>query len=118
MEVSDWLLKIVGRQTMTSFLNVTPKKFISLTSWDTCDPIFRSHDGTLESVSKGSGIFGKARGKKRGEGWMGEKSGRDGWGRKKVREEWGGWMMTSSKNKKKENVKRKKKMKKMKKFKI
>ena len=75
---------------MTSCLNVTPKKAISLTSWDTCDPIFRSHDGTLESVGKGSGIFGMAKGKKkRGgvdggkirEGWVGkEKSqGKVGW---------------------------------------
>ena len=65
---------------MTSCLNVVPKKLISLTTWDTCDPIFRSHDGTLESVGKGSGIFGKARGKKEG---------RVGWG-KKIREGWVG----------------------------
>ena len=78
MEASDWLLKIVGRQTMASCLNVAQKQLISLTSWDTCDPIFRSHDGTLESVGKGSGNFGKARGKKRGEGWMGKKI-REGW---------------------------------------
>ena len=68
---------------MTSCLNVAPKKLISLTSWDTCDPIFRSHDGTLESVGKGSGVFGKARGKKEGRGGWGKKSGRGGWGRTK-----------------------------------
>ena len=76
---------------MTSCLNVVPKKLISLTSWDTCDPIFQSHDGTLESVGKGSGIFGKAKGKKRGEGWMGEKDqGGVGGEGQKIRKEWGG----------------------------
>ena len=68
---------------MASCLNVAQKQLISLTSWDTCDPIFRSHDGTLESVGKGSGYFGKARGKKEGRGGWGKKSGRDGWGRTK-----------------------------------
>ena len=85
---------------------------ISLTSSDTCDHIFRSHDGTSENVGKGSKIFGKARGKKRGEGWVGEekkggvgggrkekKRGEVGGGRKK--EGWGGWVMTSSKKYKK-----------------
>ena len=99
MEAYDWLLKIVGRQTMTSCLNIAPKKLISLTRWDTCDPIFRRHCGSLESVGKGSGIFGKARVKKRGEGWMGEEKIREGWvGKdKKSGRDGVGWMMTSSK---------------------
>ena len=66
---------------------------ISLTSSDTCDHIFRSHDGTSESVGKGSGIFGKARRKKKREGWVGEgkkKEGRGGWGRTKKGGGWGG----------------------------
>ena len=91
MEASDWLLKIVGRKSMTSYLKIAQKKLISLTSWDPCDPIFRSHDSTSESVGKSSGIFGKARGKNEGRG---------GWGKdqKKVRRVgWGGWVMTSSK---------------------
>ena len=82
METSDWLLKIVGRKAMTSCLKIAQKRLISLTSWDPSDHIFRSQDGTLESVAKGSGIIGKARGKKRGgEGWVG--------GRKKI---WEGWV--------------------------
>ena len=64
---------------MTSCLNIAPKKLISLTSWDTCDPIFRSHGVTLESVGKGSEIFGKAREQKSGEGWKGEEKIRKGW---------------------------------------
>ena len=72
---------------------------ISLTSWDTCDHIFRSHDGTSESVGKGSGIFGHLRKckKKKKREWVGggrkeKKRGGDGEGRtKKVRRVgWGG----------------------------
>ena len=88
MEASDWLLKIVGRKAMTSCLKIAQKRLISLTSWDPSDHIFRSQDGTLESVAKGSGIIGKARGK-RGEG-------RGGWGEEKKSGR-GGWVMTSSK---------------------
>ena len=47
-----------------------------------------------ESVGKGSGIVGKARGKKRGEGWVGESKkerGRGGWGKDKKSGR-GGWV--------------------------
>ena len=68
MEASDWLLKIVGRKAMTYNLKIARKRLISLTSSAHFDHIFRSQDGPSESVDKGSGIFGKARGTKRGEG--------------------------------------------------
>ena len=83
MEASDWLLKIVGRKAMTSCQKIAQKRLISLTLWDPSDHIFRSQDGTSESVGKGSGIIGKARGKKEGRGgWGRKKSGRGGLGRK------------------------------------
>ena len=59
---------------MTSCLKIAQKRLISLTSWDPSDYIFRSQDCTSESVGKGSGIIGNARG---------EKEGRGGWGKKK-----------------------------------
>ena len=59
-----------------------------------------------ESVGMGSGIVGKARGKKRGEGWVGEgkkERGRGGWGKDKKNQGGVGWVMTSSKKKKLKN---------------
>ena len=95
MEASDWLLKIVSREIDDRRSKNSSKMLISLTSSATCDHIFRSHDGTSESVGKGSGIFGNLRQgkrKKRGEGWVGEgkkkKEGRGGWGKEK---KCGGW---------------------------
>ena len=88
----------------------SPKKFISLTSWDPSDHI-------SASVGKGSRIVGTARGKKRGEGWVGgkqerkrggegggkarKKEGGVGGGRTKNQGGVGGWVMTSSKNRNK-----------------
>ena len=90
MEASDWLLKIVGREIDDRRSKNSSKMLISLTSSATCDHIFRSHDGTSESVGKGSGIFGNLRQgkrKKRGEGWVGKerrkKRGEVGGGRRK-----------------------------------
>ena len=84
---------------MTSYLKIARKRLTSLTSSAPSDPIFRSWDGPSESVGKGSGIVGKARGKKRGEGWVGKgkKKRGEGWvgkGKKKCGG-WGGWVMTS-----------------------
>ena len=100
MEASDWLLKIVGREIDHRRSKNSLKRLISLTSSAPCDHIFRSQDGTSESVGKGSGIFGhlrqgrrkKKRGgvgggrkEKRGEGWVGE-------GQKKGAEGGVGWV--------------------------
>ena len=79
MEASDWLLKIIGRNLDDIRSKNSSKRLISLTSWDHIDPIFRSHDGSSESVGKGSGIFGNLgqdkREKKRvGVGGAGKKS--------------------------------------------
>ena len=84
---NGWLLKIVGRDIDDIRSKNSSKRLISLTSWASCDHIFRSHDGTSESVGKGSGHLressarqekkkggvggGKER-KKRGEGWVGK----------------------------------------------
>ena len=57
---------------MTSGLKIARKRLISLTSSAPSDPIFQSQDGPSESVGKGSGIVGKARGKKEGRGGWGK----------------------------------------------
>ena len=73
-ENGGFLLVVENRRTKSDDIiskNIS-KKVISLTSSAHFDHIFRSQDGPSESVGKGSGIFGKARGTKRGEGWVGE----------------------------------------------
>ena len=103
MEASDWLLKIIGRNLDDIRSKNSSKRLISLTSWDHIDPIFRSHDGSSESVGKGSGIFGNLgqdkREKKRGGVGGGRKEKKRGGvgGAGKKSAGWDGWVMTSSK---------------------
>ena len=86
----------MAEKSITEDLKIAQKRLISLTSSAPCDHIFRSQDGTSESVGKGSGIFGhlrQGRRKKRGEGWVGEgkkKRGRGGFGKDKKKGAEGG----------------------------
>ena len=73
MAASDWLLKIVGRQAMTSCQKIAPKKLISLTSWDPSDHIFED-DVTYTWLGIGGEDLRKIVGKRRqgfGNGWQG-----------------------------------------------
>ena len=102
MAASDWLLKIVGRQAMTSCQKIAQKKFISLTSRDPSDHIsalrqasarVRESSARQEGKKRGEGWVGESK-KERGEGRVGEgkkERGRGGWGKdKKIREGWVG----------------------------
>ena len=80
---NDWLLKIVGREIDDIRSKNSSKRLISLTSWASCDHIFRSHDGTSESVGKGSGHLRESSARQE------KKKGRGGWGKGKKKKRGG-----------------------------